>query len=541
VSSRRAEPRRPALERCWSAAIRCGGTSTPSDTRKQCRAASRATPRRARGVVALASASATARTARAGVASPPAPRRAARPARRAHHAARGDDLVERRERVARRAPTRCTTQATASSSTSSSASARMSAHLTFELVGGEQLELEVLGAAADGRQHLLRVGGGQHEQHVLGRLLERLQQRVGRAAARACGPRRGCTPSCGPASRRRAFDQVFGSRRRRCWTRRRARTGRSCARPPCPRTACTHSTARRRLEVLAVERLGEDASGRGLAGAARAGEQVGVALALVGARRCAGRRRRGPDRGPRRSDGAVAAVEGLVGHGPRLPAVTDPPPGGRTHPPVGGWGRGRGVRRRPGDLRHTAGSAESCCLPALTRFTGCDCTGPGRHLTTRAGSQAIVSARRRARAAESARLESVCGETHRGFESHRLRRVVSRDDRPARCEDVPLVASGPRYRSALRARSPTDVLAPTRSTTKWMRVALDEAGAARATGDVPIGAVVVQSADGTPRAVGHRGTPQRARAARRPDGSRRGARVARRSERARSLAPRRLL
>ena len=40
-------------------------------------------------------------------------------------------------------------------------------------------------------------------------------------------------------------------------------------------------------------------------------------------------------------------------------------------------------RRRPGDLRHTAGSAESCCLPALTRFTACSCTGPGRHLRVR--------------------------------------------------------------------------------------------------------------------------------------------------------------
>ena len=31
--------------------------------------------------------------------------------------------------------------------------------------------------------------------------------------------------------------------------------------------------------------------------------------------------------------------------------------------------------------------------------------------------------RRRARAAESARLEIVCGETHRGFKSHRLRHM----------------------------------------------------------------------------------------------------------------------
>ncbi len=89
-----------------------------------------------------------------------------------------------------------------------------------------------------------------------------------------------------------------------------------------------------------------------------------------------------------------------------------------------GCGRGACVLgRRPGDLRHTAGSAESCCLPALTRFTGCGRTGPGRHLRTQARTQAIVPPRRRARAAESARLESVCGETHRGFESHRLRQM----------------------------------------------------------------------------------------------------------------------
>ena len=39
---------------------------------------------------------------------------------------------------------------------------------------------------------------------------------------------------------------------------------------------------------------------------------------------------------------------------------------------------------RPGDLRHTGSSAESCCLPALTRFTGACCTGPDRHTPERA-------------------------------------------------------------------------------------------------------------------------------------------------------------
>ena len=47
--------------------------------------------------------------------------------------------------------------------------------------------------------------------------------------------------------------------------------------------------------------------------------------------------------------------------------------------------RARTRRRRPGDLRHSSDSAESCCLPALTRFTGCGCTGPGRHLRVRTG------------------------------------------------------------------------------------------------------------------------------------------------------------
>ena len=39
---------------------------------------------------------------------------------------------------------------------------------------------------------------------------------------------------------------------------------------------------------------------------------------------------------------------------------------------------------RPGDLRHTVSFAESCCLPALTRFTSACCTGPDRHTPERA-------------------------------------------------------------------------------------------------------------------------------------------------------------
>ena len=44
-------------------------------------------------------------------------------------------------------------------------------------VGVEQVELQVLGPAADRVGHLLRIGGGQHEHDVRRRLLERLEQR----------------------------------------------------------------------------------------------------------------------------------------------------------------------------------------------------------------------------------------------------------------------------------------------------------------------------------------------------------------------------
>ena len=74
--------------------------------------------------------------------------------------------------------------------------------------------------------------------------------------------------------------------------------------------------------------------------------------------------------------------------------------------------------RRPGLLRHTHGPAESCCLPALTRFTSARCAGPGRRTERRTGRPddslpllrppyAAPAVRRSARAAESARLEIV--------------------------------------------------------------------------------------------------------------------------------------
>ena len=110
---------------------------------------------------------------------------------------------------------------------------------------------------------------------------------------------------------------------------------------------------------------------------------------------------------------------------------------------------------RPGDLRHSRDSAESCCLPALTRFTGSGRTGPDRHTPERVpdndtavariaswGTSRPSVSRRRARypwrpdpgplgrileGCESGRFGTpgtrVWLYGHRGFESHSLRRT----------------------------------------------------------------------------------------------------------------------
>ena len=50
------------------------------------------------------------------------------------------------------------------------------AHVLLELGGGDEVQLVVLGAALDRRQHLVRVGGRQHEDDVRRGLLEGLEQ-----------------------------------------------------------------------------------------------------------------------------------------------------------------------------------------------------------------------------------------------------------------------------------------------------------------------------------------------------------------------------
>ena len=186
-------------------------------------------------------------------------------------------------------------------------------HVLGELLHRQQVEVEVLGAAANGGQHLLRVGRGQHEHHVARRLLERLQQR---------GRRRG----------REHVDLVEDVD---------LRPARRTQRDPADELADgVHPVVGGGVEllhvvggagvdgqaavagavgltvgqVLAVERLGEDPGGGGLAGSAGPAEQIGVTDALV-ADGVAER----PDHVLLAPDvaepaGSVAAVERLIGH-----------------------------------------------------------------------------------------------------------------------------------------------------------------------------------------------------------------------------------
>ena len=51
-------------------------------------------------------------------------------------------------------------------------------HQRFQLFSRQEVQLKVLGPATNRLSHLMRLGGGHHEHHVGGRLLERLQQSV---------------------------------------------------------------------------------------------------------------------------------------------------------------------------------------------------------------------------------------------------------------------------------------------------------------------------------------------------------------------------
>ena len=196
----------------------------------------------------------------------------------------GDDLIERRQRVARRpAPDAQHVVDLVVVDVEAGILGHVT-HVLAEFVGRNELELVVLGAAPDGGDDLVRLGGSEHEHDVVRRLLERLQQCVlgtGRehvdfvedvhlgAAGRAQGNLRDEITNGLDAVVRRSVEllEVVG------------RTGleRDAG------FACAAGLAVV-AEVGAVQRLAENASRARLAGSPGSAEQVGVAHTVVGDR-----------------------------------------------------------------------------------------------------------------------------------------------------------------------------------------------------------------------------------------------------------------
>ncbi len=293
------------------------------------------------------------------------------------HPAGGHDLVERREGVAGGPPADLQHVVDGFGVGVEPGVVDDPLHVLGQLVEGQQVELEVLGAAADGGQHLVRVGGGEHEHHVRRRLLERLQQRVRRRGRQHVDLVEDVHLGATRRAQRRLADEVahgvdavVAGRVELLQVVRGARLD--------GQARVAHAAGLALLQVGAVERLGEDAGGRRLARAAWAAEQVGVADALLAHRVPQRPHHVGLAAHLGEAARPVAAVERLVSHRTRTLPTRDN---------VGTRPR----KWRPGDLRHTAGSAESCCLPALTRFTGCSRTGPGRHIRGRVRGHDSVS------------------------------------------------------------------------------------------------------------------------------------------------------
>jgi hypothetical protein len=186
------------------------------------------------------------------------------------------------------------------------------AHVLLELGGGDEVQLVVLGAALDRRQHLVRVGSRQHEDDVRRGLLEGLEQ----------GSRcRRCElvdlvedVHLGAARRAQAglADEVAHGLD--AVVRRGVELMEVEARPGLDRPARIALEAGFAVDrALAVQGLGEDPGARGLAGPPRAAEEVRVADPVVAHRVVEGRDQMGLPPDLAEAPGPVPAVEGLVG------------------------------------------------------------------------------------------------------------------------------------------------------------------------------------------------------------------------------------
>ena len=194
---------------------------------------------------------------------------------------RGSELVQRRDRVAVGAAGRARDQRQRSVGRLDPLAVCDASQNLHELRQPRPREDERLAARADGREHLPEVGRAEDEDEVWRRLLDQLQQRVEggvRELVRLVedvdlvaaldrlqhDALADLADVVDPALRGRVhLDHVE-----------RGAVG--------DRAACVAGLVRRRCRpVLAVQRLGEDARQRGLAGSARAREEVGLADLLV--------------------------------------------------------------------------------------------------------------------------------------------------------------------------------------------------------------------------------------------------------------------
>ena len=218
-------------------------------------------------------------------------------------------------------------------------------------------EVVALGAADDRGRHLVGIGRGQDEDDVVRRLLDELEQRVEGVRAQHVDLVDDVDPLAELRGRRqRAHDEVAGvldgAMRRRIDLD-------DVERPPLADGRAGRAGVARLAvgaEVRAVDRLGQDARGRGLAGSARPDEEVGVGQAVAAHRAAQGDDDRVLPDELREALGTEATVErgvlagdrGEVGVGRRLGcghAGSTVHRFGR-HRPASGKGEGRG--RAPG-------------------------------------------------------------------------------------------------------------------------------------------------------------------------------------------------
>ena len=239
----------------------------------------------------------------------------------------------------------------------------------------EEVDLEVLGAAADGGQHLLRVGGGQHEHDVVGRLLERLQQRVRRRRREHVDLVEDVHLRAPGRAERGLGDEVADGLH--AVVRGRVELVDVEAGAALDREARGALAARLAVDrVLAVEDLGEDAGGGGLAGAAGPGEQVGVADPVLddGVAQGVDQVLLAPDLAE--ATGPITTVERLVGHRRRAYRPPTTPAAAPSHP-RGSFGHVGGVLSRatgpwPPTPRGSFGHVGACWIEP----PGSDCRTP---------------------------------------------------------------------------------------------------------------------------------------------------------------------